>query len=195
MEKHKIGAISKITSGLLTSRKLNKVEEIEKGEIYKQLNLKSTIQTGTIDLSEVDEFNSKEKIDSKYITQVDDIIMRLTNPNNSILITEKEKDILITSLFVKIRVDSNIIYPKCLLACLNSSRMRAEIKGKASGTMTQIINIPKIRDIIVEVPSMEKQKQIGELYYNMNKKISLLKEQISLNMDIYDSIINEIIKN
>ena len=102
MEKHKIGAISKITSGLLTSRKLNKVEEIEKGEIYKQLNLKSTIQTGTIDLSEVDEFNSKEKIDSKYITQVDDIIMRLTNPNNSILITEKEKDILITSLFVKI---------------------------------------------------------------------------------------------
>ena len=73
--------------------------------------------------------------------------------------------------------------------------MRAEIKGKASGTMTQIINIPKIRDIIVEVPSMKKQKQIGELYYNMNKKISLLKEQISLNMDIYDSIINEIIKN
>ena len=195
MEKHKIGAISKITSGLLTSRKLNKVEEIEKGEIYKQLNLKSTIQTGTIDLSEVDEFNSKEKIDSKYITQVDDIIMRLTNPNNSILITEKEKDILITSLFVKIRVDSNIIYPKYLLACLNSSRMRAEIKGKASGTMTQIINIPKIRDIIVEVPSMKKQKQIGELYYNINKKISLLKEQISLNMDIYDSIINEIIKN
>ena len=195
MEKHKIGEISKITSGLLTSRKLNKVEEIEKGEIYKQLNLKSTIQTGTIDLSEVDEFNSKEKIDSKYITQVDDIIMRLTNPNNSILITEKEKDILITSLFVKIRVDSNIIYPKYLLAFLNSSRMRAEIKGKASGTMTQIINIPKIRDIIVEVPSMEKQKQIGELYYNMNKKISLLKEQISLNMDIYDSIINEIIKN
>ena len=130
--------------------------------------------------------NGNRIIDNNTLTALT-LLVAQSNP--------KEKDILITSLFVKIRVDSNIIYPKYLLACLNSSRMRAEIKGKASGTMTQIINIPKIRDIIVEVPSMEKQKQIGELYYNMNKKISLLKEQISLNMDIYDSIINEIIKN
>lgn len=191
-----IGKIGIISSGLLISRKEDKEKTLNENIKYSLLNLKSTIQPGIINLKELDVFNSKEIILDKYLTNIDDIIIRLGDPNYSMLITKKEEEnILISSLFAKIRVDTSVVYPKYVIAYLNSSIKRSEMKSKVIGSSTQIINIQVIKDLKIEIPSMDKQISIGELYYNMQNKLLLMKQDLEESAKLYDGIINKIIAN
>ena len=78
----KVKDISKITTGLVTTRKKASIKfEVE--EIYELLTLNAVEDYGTINRDELSKFESVEKLNDQYFTQEGDILVRLNEPFTS----------------------------------------------------------------------------------------------------------------
>ncbi|MCK9225043.1 MAG: hypothetical protein M0R46_12150 [Candidatus Muirbacterium halophilum] len=117
----KLKNIAEVRTGLTMLRK--KAERFSE-DIYKynQLNLKCLDGEGNFYIENIDIFESQEKLDKKYFTAKDDIIVRLREPVSATLINETSKNLLIPSYFAIIRIKDNQKFkPEYIEANINSS--------------------------------------------------------------------------
>lgn len=97
----------KIKTGLVLFRKKSAFYEVQIP--YKQLTLKSFSNSTIVNTSSIDDFSSFNKIKPDYLTQEDDIVIRLRAPNVAIYIDKLMQGLVISSLMAVIRLnDSNI---------------------------------------------------------------------------------------
>ena len=79
--------VSTIRTGLVTARK--KATAVDSEIIsYKAVTLKSFNPNGSLIVSNLDTFISKEKIKETYLTQANDVLIRLREPNIALNISE-----------------------------------------------------------------------------------------------------------
>ena len=108
----KLGEIVRISSGLIISREKTSSSN---RRIYNVLNYRSIDGDGNIILSALDRIDLNNKIDEKFITKENDVIMKMTYPFKAILIKKQEENLLITSNFCKI-ICLNKVLPEYLVA-------------------------------------------------------------------------------
>ncbi|MDF2605841.1 MAG: restriction endonuclease subunit [Bacillales bacterium] len=77
-----------------------------------------------------------------------------------------------------IRTDKKILYPRYFAAIIPTTFYQGEIIGRSTGTSVLGLRQPELLNTRVLLPPMEEQIYIGDLYYNLNKKIELNKEMI-----------------
>ena len=107
----KLGNSATVRSGLVLSRK----QAREPSDIrYPLLNLRSIHPGGYIEADQLDVFDAAEYLSPEYLSQVGDIIVRLTTPYTAILIDEATAGIVISSNFVIIRADRRALLPEYL---------------------------------------------------------------------------------
>ena len=82
----KLGEIASVRSGLVLSRKLARENPAQR---YRLLNLRSITPEGYIDMNETDVFDAKETLPGEYLSQVGDIVIRLSAPYTAVLIDEE----------------------------------------------------------------------------------------------------------
>lgn len=84
-----------------------------------------------------------------------------------------EKEFIYPDLMIKIRANSNIILDEYLHIYLNSQKMRQYFKDNASGTSGSMpkINHKVLLNADIEVPSLEKQRQLIDEYNCLNSKL------------------------
>ena len=156
----KLGDIAAVRSGLVLSRKQAR-ESL--GIKYKLLNLRSINPRGYIDTEELDVFDASEYLSPDYLSQVGDVIVRLSVPYTAILIDETTKGIVISSNFVIIRVDRRAFLPEYLFWLLNTSKVKKSIYENASSNMLGAIKAKYFSDFEVYRLSIAKQQKIADI--------------------------------
>ena len=188
----KLGDISSITTGQVIKRKEARPGDVDAIQ-YRILTLKSFDEDGYLVKEELDSFKASEKIESKYITSKGDIVVRLSMPFTSITIDEASEGILIPSLFVVIRINSNDILPSYLSLYLNSNKMKKQYMREARGTAIQILKTSAFKEFEIMLPDMSMQEQtvaLNELMMREKRLLQLLiKENNKRNQIILENMI------
>jgi restriction endonuclease S subunit len=171
----KLSDIASIKSGLVLARK---AADSYNSDIYKynQLNLKCINENGTINLDQLDYYESKEELNANYLSQVDDIIVRLTVPNTAALITDETKNIVVSSHFCMIRVNKKLLLPRYLQWYLNSEIVKAQIAKSIMGNAFAAVKPGFYNELKIKLPSIKEQQSIAEFYKLAMKEIRLLEE-------------------
>jgi len=190
----KLKDISNLRTGLVTARK--KASAVD-GDTYsyKAVTLKSFNRNGCLSVKYLDNFTSKEQINKNYLTQYNDILVRLREPNIAVLIDEDNINLLIPSLVATVRVDSDSVDSKFLTYYLNSTTAKRALKSSITGTAINMIKTKELEDLEIKLPSLEEQKKIVKFLDLTNKEIDLLEELKNQKEKYYAEVFNNILKN
>lgn len=155
------------------------------------LTLKSFEQDGWLNVEELEEFESNEMLDDKYLTQEGDVIVRLSYPNTAIVIDKDHIGLLIPSLFTVIRLETDILIPEYLSIYLNSDKMKRYYAKRLIGSAIQIIKTSMLRDVVVMFPDINQQKKVVEINKLILKEKKLLSQLIEEKNKYHKAIINK----
>ena len=137
MSETRIGDIAEVRCGLVLSRKQAREATDAK---YRLLNLRAINADGTVNRTALDEYYATERLSAEYLTQVGDIIVRLTVPYTAVLVDETTSGMVVSSNFVIIRVHSRIVLPAYLFWIINTRKVRHAIFENTSSNMLGAIN-------------------------------------------------------
>lgn len=191
-EQLKLKDLAELKVGLVSRRKeaQNKSEFVKK---YKTLTLKSFKQAGIIDLAEIDTFDSTEILDEKYLTQIGDVVVRLSEPNNAVAITKATKGMLVPSNFVIIKLNNKAILPGYLSFYLNSDSAKKFYTKRLVGGTIRIMQTSILKEIEIVVKPIEVQKKIVEIDKLILKERFLLKRLVEEKEVYYKGIMQKLI--
>ena len=169
----KLGNIATVRSGLVLSRK----QAREPSDIrYPLLNLRSINPGGYIEADQLDVFVAAEYLLPEYLSQIGDVIVRLTAPYTAILIDKVTAGMVISSNFVIIRADRRELLPEYLFWLINTPKIKRSIYENTSSNMLGAIKAKYFSDF--EVPSLPiaKQQQIAVMNELALKETKLLRQ-------------------
>lgn len=152
----KLGNIATVRSGLVLSRKQSR----EPSDIqYPLLNLRSVQEGGYIDLAEADVFDATEYLSPEYVSQIGDVVVRLSTPYTAVLIDQSTAGMVISSNFVIIRTDRRELLPEYLFWLLNTPDVKRSIYENTSGNMLGAIKAKFFAEFeIAPLPILDQQK-------------------------------------
>lgn len=174
----KLSDLAMVRTGLVLARKQAKIENdiVQK---YKQLNLRSINEKGYIDMDLVETFAANEKLRAEYLTQLGDVVVRLTTPYTAVLIDEETVGMVISSHFIVIRSSGKKILPEYLYWLFNTDKVKAVISQNITSTMIGTVKPAYFAEFEVELLPIEKQKKISQLNLLSKKELHLLNELIN----------------
>lgn len=187
-----------INTGLVTARK--QARGVSDSVIqYKLLNLKAINSKGFIEDSLLDDFETLEEIKPTYITQMGDIVVRLTFPFTAVLIDEMHTGLIIPSHFVVIRTNAKKIIPEYLFWLLNTEKVRQQLQQNISSTMIGTVKPMSYASLNIQKITLEEQRKIAEIYLLSKTELMLL-DQLFRQKELYyktaiDKIQKEMRKN
>ena len=167
--------IATVRTGAVAGRK--KAEEGTTPSLcYKMLNLKCILSEGYLDLGSVEEYPAKEELKPEFFSKSGDILIRLSFPYTSVLISDKEAcDLLIPSHFAIIRADANKALPEYLLWFLRRESTIQQILQNSSGsTAFGTISSGFIGSLNINLLPVKRQRALGQLLLLSNKEQELL---------------------
>jgi restriction endonuclease S subunit len=128
------------------------------------------------------EFNKVEvagKVNEKYLSCDGDLLIRLSSPNYTALITKENENVLVPSQFALIRLNNDSIIPAYLQIYLNSDYMVKLMSKLSEGTVIRVLSVAQIGELDISIPPLQEQKKIVQLY-------SLIREQRELKTKLAD---------
>ena len=187
----KLENIATVRSGLVLSRKQARENP---GIRYPLLNLRSINPGGYIDADQLDVFDASENLSLDYLSQVGDVIIRLSAPYTAVLIDEATAGMVVSSNFVIIRVDRRELLPEYLFWLLNTSKVKRSIYENTSSNMLGAIKAKYFSDFdIPELPVM-KQQLIADMNALALKETMLLRRLAEEKERFYSLLIDHIHK-
>lgn len=169
----KLQDLASVRSGLVLSRKQAK-EPV--GYPYRSINLRAIQPDASINLSEVDVYQAKEPLKPEYLSQIGDIIVRLTAPYTAVLVDETTEGMVISSNFVVIRIESEKLLPEYLFWLLNTQSVKRDIYENATSNMLGAVNAKFLAEIEIALLPIEEQHKLAQLYLTSRREIRLLRE-------------------
>lgn len=169
----KLGELGTVRSGLVLARKQSKGKSEYR---YSLLNLRSVLPDGSVDKSQVEVFYTVEPLKQEYISQKGDLIVRLTAPYTAVLIHDETAGMVISSHFLVIRIDSNLVLPEYLFWLLNSSKVKRQMFGSATGNVLGAVKTSYLAEFDLKVIPLEQQRKLAELNFLAKRECQLLKE-------------------
>ena len=141
---------------------------------------------------EFDYENISDKIDLKYYSKKGDILISLSEPNTVYKLNHE--GFIITMYFVIIRLKDNYD-SSFIFHILESNSCHKKLYKLLEGGALKVIKVADLKNLTMELPSYEKQKQYGALLDLIDKKIELKEKSIKKDNDYKESIIEHIFKN
>lgn len=130
-------------------------------------------------------------IDPKYLSEKDDILVLLSGSNN---ITKIEREGFVIPMYYAILKVNYGYDPDFIYHVLKSEVFPRELNRLMEGTTLKIIKTRDLKEMILPIPDYEIQREYGELFKLMDKRIELKKEAISIEEEIQQSIIDNLIR-
>jgi restriction endonuclease S subunit len=174
----------------------SKTNPYEEGAIkYKVLTLRSFTNEINPSLEYLDDFFSIKQINSQYLTQLGDIIIRLRTPSNAILINDKQYvGLVVPSVMSVIRIkDFNLVDSEFLVNYLNSKIIQNTLNKDAKGSSIQMIPNSALLNLNIILPSLEEQQGVVRYIKLANEEVHILQkiivEKTKLKNEIFQTII------
>lgn len=156
----KLGDMATVRSGLVLSRKLSREPTKYR---YPLLNLRSIAPEGYIDANFLDVYDAIECLAVEYLTQKDDVIIRLSAPYTTVLIDDDSTGMVISSNFAVIRTDQKNISAEYLFWLLNTPNVKRQIFENTSSNMLGAIKPKFFVDFEIKPLPLDKQQKIATL--------------------------------
>ncbi|WP_103588987.1 restriction endonuclease subunit S [Campylobacter concisus] len=189
----KIGDMSEIKTGLVLNRKKADKNVDEKFR-YKVVSLKSFNENALFDGSFADEFISNEQISDEYKVRLGDVLLRLREPNFAVYIDKDYKDLIYSSLMVRIRIKSDKFDPRFVAHYLNSSAVKRALAPDVSGTTIAMIGVASINNIKIPAINLQTQNKIVK-YLNLAREESEILQNLAAQKQRYHkSVFENLIK-
>lgn len=181
--------IATIRTGVVATRKKADNTDSVVRE-YNLLNLKCAAPDGYLDTQYAEVFPANELLKSEFLTQMDDIIVRLSTPYTAILINKEEWcDYLVPSHFAIIRVDKTVAEPEYILWLLKRDSTKQQILQNISGSGAfGTINSRFFNTLTVRNLPLEKQRVIGQMQILAEKEQELL-HRLAIQKGIYNKML------
>ena len=192
----KLGEIASVRSGLVLSRKLARENPVQR---YRLLNLRSITPEGYIDMNETDVFDAKETLPGEYLSQVGDIVIRLSAPYTAVLIDEESEGMVVSSNFVIVRTDPQVLLPDYLYWLLNTSEVKHRMFENSSSNMLGAVKPKFFADYEITPLPIPEQQKIAAINSLAKAESKLLRQLANAKEQYYESILhntyNEIIRS
>lgn len=190
----RISECSVIIGGQIMSRVTANIEKdddiVEKRKV---LIPKCIHSDGTITAEDMPEENLKVAADPKRLTQIDDIVMKLSTPYDAGLVTEVTAGAIVPS-FCAIMKTNGTIERDYLLAFLNSSACKDQLRIQVSGSIMTVLSVGRIGNVLVPIPTIKEQQEIGRRFTETAEKLAILKKITELEAKRNDIIFKELTK-
>lgn len=187
----KLGNMASVRSGLVLSRKQ---AHGASGISYPLLNLRCIKADGFIDMDQLDIYKAKEHLTPEYLSQVGDVVVRLSAPYTAILIDENTAGMVVSSNFITIRTDRRNILPEYLFWLLNTQKVKQEIYENTSSNMLGAIKAKYFAEFELDLLSVKDQQKIAELNFWARQETKLLYQLAEEKDKYYTYAINRIHK-
>ena len=112
-------------------------------------------------------------------------------PYTAAYITEEYAGLVIPSHFVVVRVDITKALPQYIAWYLNKDRIKKAFRMSCTGMLKQI-KPTMVGETEIKLPSLERQRQVVELYNISRQEIVLLERQIRQKEAYYKALINKV---
>ncbi|MCI2046888.1 MAG: restriction endonuclease subunit S [Faecalibacterium sp.] len=166
-----LGEIASVRSGLVLSRKLSRYPTQYR---YPLLNLRSFRENGTIDPDELEIYDAVEPLKEEYLTQQNDIVIRLSSPYTAVLIAEKDTGAVISSNFCVVRGLKRTFLPEYLYWLLNTPGVKQDIRQHTGSNMLGAVRAQYYIDFDIVPLPIAQQKQIAETNLLACREVQLL---------------------
>lgn len=128
---------------------------------------------GSIDPDEMPEEQLRADADPKRLTEGGDIVMKLSTPYDAAMIGEENAGCVVPSFCVTIKGAGELI-PEYLLAFLNSSACKSQIKVLVAGAAMAMLSVGKVKSIRIPVPDLQIQHAIGDTFMETQHRLYIL---------------------
>ena len=183
----KLGEIASVRSGLVLSRKLARENPVQR---YRLLNLRSITPEGYIDMNETDVFDAKETLPREYLSQVGDIVIRLSAPYTAVLIDEESEGMVVSSNFVIVRTDPQVLLPEYLYWLLNTSEVKHRMFENSSSNMLGAVKPKFFADYEITPLPIPEQQKIAAINALAKAESKLLRQLANAKEQYYESILH-----
>jgi len=195
MERISIDKLGIIVGGQIMSRvTANPDAGDEIVESRRVLVPKSINADGSIDVTVMPEEDLKVEADPKKVTEVGDIVMKLSPPYDAGLVTDASQGCLVPSFcaIVKPSSDVDIHY---LLAFMNSALCKNQLQSQVSGSVMTVLSVGKVKKVNMPIPPIEEQRKIGKRYMESQRKLSIIRQIAFLESKRNDIVFKELEKS
>ena len=183
----RLGDVATVRCGLVLSRKQSPTPTNAR---YHLLNLRSINADGCVEMAMLDEYYAVESLSSEYLSQVGDVIVRLTAPYTAILVDDETAGMVVSSNFVIIRPNPRQLISGYLAWLLNTRTAKRVIFENTSSNMLGAINPKYFACMEVALPSIDRQSAIADLNALALKEGRLLRRLADEKKRYCDLIIN-----
>lgn len=190
MKLEPLGNFVQITSGQIMTRIVAKENETVIG-VKKVVIPKAITSDGFVSIEDMPEENLKCEPPSERITQVDDIVIKLSTPFDSAIITNNSADCVVPSFCAIIRNNGQLDLGY-LYAFLSSKLCKDQLKEKVTGAVMSILSVGKIQSVLIPVPEIIVQRKIGQDFLAKKEQLLLMKQIIELENKRNDIIFQEL---
>ena len=182
----KLGEIASARSGLVLSRKLARENPAQR---YRLLNLRSITPEGYIDMNETDVFDAKETLPREYLSQVGDIVIRLSAPYTAVLVDEESEGMVVSSNFVIVRTDPQVLLPEFLYWLLNTSEVKHRMFENSSSNMLGAVKPKFYADYEITPLPIPEQQKIAAINALAKAESKLLRQLANAKEQYYEAIL------
>lgn len=182
----KLGEIASVRSGLVLSRKLARENPVQR---YRLLNLRSITPEGYIDMNETDVFDAKETLPGEYLSQVGDIVIRLSAPYTAVLVDKESEGMVVSSNFVIVRTDPQVMLPEFLYWLLNTSEVKHRMFENSSSNMLGAVKPKFFADYEITPLPIPEQQKIAAINTLSKTEAKLLQQLAKAKEQYYEAIL------
>lgn len=143
------------------------------------------IERGRFNLDNVQRVSKKtyDRRNVRAIPQDNDLILAREAPAGNIAIIKNGMKVCLGQRTVLLRPNMDLVDPDFLLYFLLAPKQQNNLLGNANGSTVAHVNMPIIRNLSIELPSLKRQKRIGQilsayddLIENNRRQMKLLEE-------------------
>lgn len=185
--------VKEIRTGLVLGRVTKSNSEIRK--LHKVITLKSLNEDGEVDIKKLETIFTEENVSPKYLTKLNDVVLRLSSPFHATSIDDSLSGMILPSNFCLLRGIKNIVIPEFLSFYLNSAAAKKQLLSQVSQSTMNIIRTTTIKELELELPTLEIQNKIVNIINLYRKEKRLLGNLIIEKEKIRNQTIKTLLNN
>ncbi len=152
---------------------------------------KSITSDGALDINEMPEEEVVENLDKKRMTEVGDLVIKLSTPYGAGIVDEDTAGCIVPS-FCAIIKSTGELDSKYLLAFLNSDLCKEQISSQVSRAAMTVISVGKVKNLLIPIPDDTKQAEIGNNFVETKKKLQIMRRIAALEEEKNNIIFEEL---